>query len=390
MKDSETELHTNDSQSREEEGEIVEPAAGEDRTRISSGNAEQNAPAPFFDKKRKIRLLVCIFAAIINVVFIILSYNYFSELMESYVFTITAIVIVVATAAVIILALIALFRNWETTFKLSITVLYIEAIFLIVYYSLNRSGFLASVNSADDVYNYINNSGGVAEIIFILANFLQVTIIPIPSTITTTAGALLFEGIWKPLYLTVIGLVVGSMFAFFLGRVFGVRFANWLVGEKTIAKYKAMTKGRDKVVLFYMFLFPFFPDDFLCILAGMTDYTYFGFFLLQIFSRTIGTLVTILMTKGILSIPMHGWWIALWVVLIALVIILFVYTIKYSEKIENFIMKIIDKLTFGLIKKKKEKEVTAEGDVENAVNEKTDAREGPVESNVSTEQGDKK
>ncbi len=390
MKDSETELHTNDSQSREEEGEIVEPAAGEDRTRTSSDNAEQSAPAPFFDKKRKIRLLVCIIAAIINVVFIILSYNYFSELMGSYVFTITAIVIVVATAAVIILASIALFRNWETTFKLSITVLYIEAIFLIVYYLLNRSGFLASVNSADDVYNYINNSGGVAEIIFILANFLQVTIIPIPSTITTTAGALLFEGIWKPLYLTVIGLVVGSMFAFFLGRVFGVRFANWLVGEKTIAKYKAMTKGRDKIVLFYMFLFPFFPDDFLCILAGMTNYTYLGFFLLQVFSRTIGTLVTILMTKGILSIPMHGWWIALWVVIIALVIILFVYTIKYSEKIENFIMKIIDKLTFGLIKKKKEKEVTAEGDVENAVNKMTDSREGPVESNVSTEQGDKK
>ena len=231
---------------------------------------------------------------------------------------------------------------------------------MIVYFALNKSGLLSSINSADDVVNYINNSGGVAEVIFVLANFLQVTIIPIPSTITTTAGALLFEGIWKPLYLTVIGLVIGSMFAFFLGRVLGVRFANWLVGEKTIAKYKAMTKGRDKIVLFYMFIFPFFPDDFLCILAGMTNYTYIGFFFLQVFSRTLGTLTTILIAKGIVSIPFYGWWLALWAVIIILVIVLLIYTIKYSEKIEQFVMKVIDKLTFGLTSKKRLEKESAE------------------------------
>ena len=157
-----------------------------------------------------------------------------------------------------------------------------------------------------------------------------------------------------------IGLVIGSMFAFFLGRVFGVRFANWLVGEKTIAKYHALTKGRDKVVLFYMFLFPFFPDDFLCILAGMTNYTYVGFFLLQVFSRTIGTLTTILLTKGVVSIPLEGWWLALWAVIIIAVVILLIMTIKYSDKLERYSMKIIDKLTFGLTEKLRKKKASVE------------------------------
>ena len=328
-------------------------------------------------KQRRKRLIVSVVAALIVATFIGLSLEYFTTM-------VTAIVFVVAVL-IVSLAFVALFQRWETVFKLSITALYIAAIFLIVFFALSKSGLLASIESADDVVKYINNSGGVAEVIFVAANFLQVTFIPIPSTITTTAGAILFEGIWKPLYLTVIGLVIGSMFAFFLGRVFGVRFANWLVGEKTIKKYHDLTKGRDKVVLFYMFLFPFFPDDFLCILAGMTNYTYFGFFLLQVFSRTLGTLTTILITKGIVSIPLEGWWLLLWAVIIIAVIILLIMTIKYSEVIERAAMKLIDKLTFGLSgkirKKKQEAELVPDGEIAEKGAEETlssDATAQPV------------
>ena len=318
----------------------------------SEGRAGGTPPEkkPFsLDKEKKIRLFVSFLAAAITLTFFALSYRYFSVMVMSVVFVISV--------SICALAFVSIFRGWDTAYKLSITALYIGAICLIVYFVLNKSGLLRSIDSADDIVEYINHSGGVAEVIFVAVNFLQVTIIPIPSTITTTAGAILFEGIWKPLYLTVIGLVTGSMFAFFLGRVFGVRFANWLVGEKIIARYKAMTKGRDKVVLFYMFIFPFFPDDFLCILAGMTNYTYLGFFFLQVFSRTIGTLTTILITKGIVSIPFYGWWLVLWAAIIILVIVLLIYTIKYSDKIEIFVLKIIDKLTFGLFKKKIEQEL---------------------------------
>ena len=320
---------------------------------------------PLDPKKKRVRLLVSVIAAAIVATFIGLSFEFFTTIIASVVFVVAVLVVS--------LAFVAIFRDWETVYKLSITVLYIAAVCLVVYFTLSKLGLFDSIDSADDVVAYINHSGGVAEVIFVLANFLQVTIIPIPSTITTTAGAILFEGIWKPLYLTVIGLVVGSMFAFFLGKVFGVRFANWLVGEKTIKKYRDLTKGRDKVVLFYMFIFPFFPDDFLCILAGMTNYTYVGFFLLQVFSRTLGTLTTILLTKGIVSIPLEGWWLALWAVIIIAVIILLIMTIKYSDKLERGAMKIIDKLTFGLTEKLRKKKHAALSSASDSTVEETPA-----------------
>ena len=292
-----------------------------------------------FDRKKKVRLIVTVIAAAIALTFFGLSYNYFSAKVGAIIFA--------ALLAGIALGIVTIFKDWETPYKLTVTVLYIAAVLLLGYFVLQKSGLFGKIDSKEKLQEYIENSGGIAEIVFVVINFLQVTIIPIPSSITTTVGAVIFDGIWKPLYLTVSGILVGSMFAFFLGRVFGVRFANWLVGEKTIAKYKKITKGRDKIVLFYMFLFPFFPDDFLCILAGMTDFTYLGFFVMQVFCRTIGVLGTILMAKGVFSIPLQGWWLLLWGVLIAGVIVLLILTIRYSEKIEAFTLKIIDKLTFG-------------------------------------------
>ena len=310
------------------------------------------------EKQRVIRLLVTLVASAVSILFFFVTCRLFYGMVGMVTFALIA--------ATITLAIVSIFKGWEGPFKLSATVLYIVAVCLVALFIMMRSGVFQHIDSTSDLIRYINNSGGVAELVFVLLNFLQVTIVPIPSSITTTAGAILFKGIWKPLYLTVIGLVTGSMFAFFLGRVFGVRFANWLVGEKTITRYREMTKGKDKIVLFYMFLFPFFPDDFLCILAGMTSYTYLGFFLLQIFSRTVGTLTSILLTKGIVSIPLHGWWLLLWAFIILVVIFFLIMTIKYSDKLERLTMKLIDKLTFGYTAKlrvaKENKQAADEGE----------------------------
>ena len=112
-----------------------------------------------------------------------------------------------------------------------------------------------------------------------------------------------------------------------------------------------------------------------------------GFFLLQVFSRTLGTLTTIMITKGIISIPFDGWWLALWAVIILIVVGLFILTIKYSEKIENFIMKIIDKITFGHSNRKKKLTVES-GETGSEKNEEPSNNSEREETKLPTEQGD--
>lgn len=275
--------------------------------------------------------------------------------------------IISLAVTVITLAIVGIFRL-DSLFKLMMTSMYVGIICVLALVVLDRTGFIHQFDSTEAFVDYINNSGGVAEVLFLIVQFLQVTFIPIPSTITTVGATLLFPQFWKAFALATSGLIIGSMFAFFLGRVFGVKLANWLVGEDAMKKYQKFMKGRDKIILFYMFLFPFFPDDFLCLLAGLTTMSYTGFFLMMVVTRAIGTAGTIFMAKGILSIPFEGWGIPVWIALVIIVFGLFVLTIKYSAKIEEWMMRFIDKITL----KSKREELLHKADETTETSEESD------------------
>ncbi len=298
---------------------------------------EKKAKKLKFTPKQKKRLVMTLILGVMLVTACVFLFN-----LLNYALTIGIITIALTVVAGAIFGI----TKSDGLFKIMMTTIYVAIVFVIAVVILDRSGFIHRFDSTEAFVDYINNSGGVAELLFLLIQFLQVTFIPIPSTITTVGATFLFPQFWKAFILATSGLIIGSMFAFFLGRVFGVRLANWLVGEETMTKYQKFMKGKDKIILFYMFLFPFFPDDFLCLLAGLTNMSYLGFFVMMVFTRSIGTAGTIFMAKGVLRIPFEGWGIPIWIALIAIVFALFILTVKYSSKIEEFMMKFVDKLTF--------------------------------------------
>ncbi len=201
---------------------------------------------------------------------------------------------------------------------------------------------------------FLAKYGNISAIVFIIVQFLQVTIVPIPSAITTLAGVALF-GVWKSFLLSSVGVIGGSMFAFFLGKKLGSKLFVWIGGQDSYEKYLQMVKGRDKFMLFLMFLLPFFPDDFLCILAGVTTMTYGGFFLMMILVRPVTILALSGVFKGLVMIPFSGLGIVAWVVVIAVVVGLFVVGWKYGENIENKMIGVCDKIKNKLFSKHKQR-----------------------------------
>ena len=191
---------------------------------------------------------------------------------------------------------------------------------------------------------FLGQYGKTSALVFIVVQFLQVTIIPIPSAITTVAGVALF-GLWKTVLYSTVGIVAGSMFAFWLGRKAGVRLVVWMCGESAYAKYRSIAEGKDRLILTLMFLFPLFPDDLLCLVAGMTDFTYRGFFLTMLWTRPIGILSVAGALNGAISIPITGWGIPVWIALIAVLVALFFVFWKYGDRIRDKIAAIFGKLS---------------------------------------------
>lgn len=259
----------------------------------------------------------------------------------------SAIAISLSSLAVLILiaGVINKLRGGDTVYKLAIISIYVGVIMIIIYDILIFSGFLYRFENYNELKLFIQSSGGKAEIIFVLAQFLQVTFIPIPSNIVVMIGDELF-GSGKAFYLSFIGIMIGSLFAFFLGKTFGLRLATWIAGKEAIEKYQAIVKGRDKVLLALMFIFPVFPDDLLCLIAGLTTMSYPTFIIIMLIARPLSIGGTILFKKGSFDfIPLSGWGIPIWILLIGVMVAIFVYSTKNGDKIEMFMLKFMGRMT---------------------------------------------
>lgn len=165
-----------------------------------------------------------------------------------------------------------------------------------------KTGFFSSLGSLEEMRAYIARFAPFSHLFYFVIQLLSVVVAPIPSNVTALAGALLF-GTWPAFLLTWAAVAAGSVLVFWLARALGQRFVDRLVSQKVSEKYLDIIRRKRDVFLFLAFLFPFFPDDLLCILAGLTDIPLKRFCILVLAARPWGLLVSCLVGGSVLDIP---------------------------------------------------------------------------------------
>ena len=216
-------------------------------------------------------------------------------------------------------------------FKFTILFVILVTISVVMIFYLTKSGFFNKIKSVNDFSDYIYSFGDTAVLYFIIIQFLQVVVLPIPAFITVGAGALLF-GPFKGAFFSCIGIIFGSVVAYFIGKVFGYKTLNWLIGKERLEKTLKTIRGKDKVVLTFMFLFPFFPDDMLCFAAGITTISP-SFFCIMIVITRIASVFTSSYSLSNRLIPFNTWWgITLWILFFAFTLFITKIILKYTNK----------------------------------------------------------
>lgn len=234
-----------------------------------------------------------------------------------------------------VLTIIFLRINKKFVYKILYVSVILIACAAFLLWLLKVSGFFDKIDSVDAFREYIESFGNFAIIMFILLQFLQVVVLPIPSFITVGAGVLLFGPFRGALY-SCIGIICGSLAAFFIGRVFGYKVASWLVGKEDLDKALKSVKGKDKAVLTFMFIFPFFPDDLLCFVAGITSMSTIYFTVMIFITRIVSVYVSSYSMNNSI-IPYNTWWgLVLWGMVIAATVALTVFVYKKGDKLEKF------------------------------------------------------
>ena len=208
-------------------------------------------------------------------------------------------------------------------------------------YALWRTGLIEKINSLEEVQALIAKAGPFAGAAYFLIQLLTVILAPIPSNVSMLAGALVL-GFWPALLLGVAAIFTGSMLVFLAARRLGQRHVQRFVDGGVMNKYLPIIREKQEVFLFFALLLPFFPDDMLCILAGLTTMPAVRFAAIMLLARPWGLVFAALVGCGMLDLPLWGW--ALMLTVLGAV---FVLAMKHSAKIEDRLINWIGRLGKG-------------------------------------------
>ena len=279
-------------------------------------------------------------ASIVTVIFTVLCMaNFRSGFLAEHATVFTSLLLGLEVVYIIAMA-VCFARGYRAVYKLLLTGIVLAAVILLVLYIMQVTGAMEYIDSVEELRTIIESAGSWwAPVLFILLQILQVCLLPIPGILTVGAGVLVFEP-WLACLYSYIGILIGSMISFWIGRVLGYRVAAWIAGKDTLDRWLQKIKGRDRMLLTAMFILPLFPDDVLCIVSGLTTMTWRYFIIMQLIARAISVISTVFSLNGDIIPYDQLWGIIVWISIGIAIIALFVLIWKKGEAFERWFLSL--------------------------------------------------
>ena len=137
----------------------------------------------------------------------------------------------------------------------------------------------------------VRSWGWMAPIVFIAIQALQVIISPIPGEITGPVGGALF-GTWLGLLYSTIGLSIGTLFCFWVGRKWGEPLVRPWLSEHHWNRMTFILEAEGAIICFIVYLVPGFPKDIVSYLFGISPVPFWIFAVVSTIGRIPGTWIS--------------------------------------------------------------------------------------------------
>ncbi len=238
------------------------------------------------------------------------------------------------------------FALFKTTFVVIVCAAVIVLCISLISVFCNLNAYEDDQQKIDALVNLIKGTGGWGMLVYFLIQVLQVVVLPLPAAVCYIPGAM----VWGAPIATAIasaGVLVGAVICYVIGKFFGYRAVVWIAGKETTDKYTKFLAKRGKVLFVMMQILPFFPDDILCMIVGLTGMNFWFFLATMVLVRPAIVAVYCFLGDGSLIPFDQPWGIAVWVIIIAVCVILAVLSFKYQDRVEKWLVE-----KFGRRKKK--------------------------------------
>lgn len=190
-------------------------------------------------------------------------------------------------------------RSLQSELKWAGLICLLGGVFAFIFYQYNSWLWTEAVRLYDILHDphrlkeVISSFGPYSPLIFILIQISQVVVAPIPGGPIEFLGGYLF-GVKAGLLYSMIGLILGSWFAFGLARIFEKGVVEKFVSAESRKKFDYLIGHEGVILSLLLFLIPCFPKDALCYLLGLTPMHLGIFLLISTVGRIPGTLMATL------------------------------------------------------------------------------------------------
>ena len=238
-----------------------------------------------------------------------------------------------------LIAVVSLPENMGGIYRAAMSLIFLFDVSASLFYFAKISGIIDKFDSIEELRIFVSGYGKYAVPAFILLQFAEATVLPVPGIFVIGAGVALFGEIRGAIY-SYIGIISASYFSFFIGRKLGKKAVGKVVGEKNLEKWLSLIKGKDKALLSFMFLFPFFPDDVLCFVSGLTNMSFRFYAVMIAVTRAASVLFTAFSVGG-KTLPLNTVWGGIsWALFFVFTAILSVTIYKKGDRIEEFFKRL--------------------------------------------------
>jgi len=164
----------------------------------------------------------------------------------------------------------------------------------------------STLTTPEGFRSWVEGFGAWGPVIFLLAQAVQVILVPIPGAVFPPVGALAF-GPWLALGLSLAGMALGSAAVFLVARRWGRPLAVRLVGAERIQRYENLMTARGGLLIWLVFLLPLLPDDALCALAGISGISLRRFMVIATVGRVPAVAAGVFAMAGLEGAPAWVW-----------------------------------------------------------------------------------
>jgi uncharacterized membrane protein YdjX (TVP38/TMEM64 family) len=155
---------------------------------------------------------------------------------------------------------------------------------LLIYGYLHQGEFLASQEA---VRQRVEPYGAWAPLIFCLIQVVQVIITPINHYTIGLAGGFIFGPVFGTI-LNLTGRILGHTIAFAISHYVGRPLLKYLLSENALARYDKYVGGSG-FWIFLAYWLPFFPDDELSYVAGISKMPWRRFMIANVLGQVGGS-----------------------------------------------------------------------------------------------------